>query len=50
MLKSLDEPVSNQVAMATAGFAAIKWILAGSVILFLAGGLLYRRSSKTGMV
>jgi hypothetical protein len=50
MLKSLDGPVSNQLAMATAGFAAIKWILVILVILFLAGGLLYRRSIKTGKI
>ena len=42
MLKSLDGHVSDQVAINTVTFATIKWLLVLAVILFIAGGSLYR--------
>ena len=50
MLKSLSGHISDQVAIATVTFAAIKWIVAIGVILLIAGGAVYRRSVNSRKV
>ena len=46
MLKSLNGSISDQGAMATVIFAAVKWILVIGVIVLIAGGIVYRHLIK----